>query len=317
MQFLKRIFPVEFFILLITFTGWYVLITPDNLLTRHFRRNFESLDQRVIIGPYPSKEDFPLLIDNHVKVIISLLNPEIPYESKLIMEERENALASGIQWVNFPMSSVLGHRFGEEYEKNAEKAAQFINEESGKTYLHCYLGKHRVESVREILNKKGLNSGLYPLDRTHKNTYLEIIEQANTLYEQRRYEEAYKQLSLQPQLEWGSDAKLIAGWSKYHLSKLDESKDLFDSVLSKDPSNSNALLGSGLVFLKIGELEMAEARLKKASQIDQNNTETYEALGLLSIQQGQIKQAKSYLKRSIDLDSSNKEAAEALEKLPH
>lgn len=315
MKFLKRFFPIELFVLLATLTGWYFLTTPDNPFTRHFRRDFEGLDQRVIVGPFPTKADFPILIENHVEVIVSLLNPDIPYESKLIKEEEAEARASGLRWVNFPMSSIFGQRFGDAYEKNAGKAAQFIMDEKGKVYLHCYLGKHRVESVRNILKGKGISFGLYPREVQNLNTYVDNLDHANSLYEEKKYSETLEALSLIPQRELGSDARLMAGWAQYHLNQFDDARGLFESVLESEPKNLNGLLGSGLVLLKIGQLELAQVRLTEAEQLDQRNAEVYEALGLLSIRQGQIKKAKEFLMKSLSIDPNNREATDALKKI--
>lgn len=60
------------------------------------------------------------------------------------------------------MISVLGKRFGSGYEKNARAAAEAIMlAEPNKVYVHCYLGVHRVESVRLELQALGEATGTY------------------------------------------------------------------------------------------------------------------------------------------------------------
>ncbi len=55
--------------------GWYVLITPNNPLTRLFQRQISDTDARIIIGPYPEDADFQLLQRAGVTTVVTLLNP--------------------------------------------------------------------------------------------------------------------------------------------------------------------------------------------------------------------------------------------------
>lgn len=73
--------------------AWRVLIVPDNHLTSLFRRQVSDVDARIVIGPYPVARDFRLLKQNYVGLVVSLLDPAIPYEATLFERESDPAAA--------------------------------------------------------------------------------------------------------------------------------------------------------------------------------------------------------------------------------
>src|SRR5438094_758884 len=79
--------------------GFWVLLTPDNPLTNVFRAPMSDVHQRVITGPYPVREDFQELSSYGVGVVVSLLDPKIPYERVLLDEERRNADHFGMRFL--------------------------------------------------------------------------------------------------------------------------------------------------------------------------------------------------------------------------
>jgi len=73
----------------------WVLLNPCDPLTRLFQREISDVDARIVIGPYPSEADFRLLKSNSVDLVVSLLDPVIPYEASLLQREQELARLPG------------------------------------------------------------------------------------------------------------------------------------------------------------------------------------------------------------------------------
>jgi len=175
--------------------GYWLVITPDNPLTRAFQRKISDIDSRIIVGPYPNKSDFRLLRDHQVNLIVSLLDPRLPYENTLLEEERKIAQQYGIRLLNFPMASIIGYKFGENYENNAIAAADVIANTSEKVYLHCYLGMHRIQVVRDILNTRGIPAGTYTIRHGEREMSRRLLDAADIDYHAGRYEESLNTLA--------------------------------------------------------------------------------------------------------------------------
>lgn len=79
-------------VLIAVAAAWWILITPDNPLTSLFGRQNSDVMARIIIGPYPAESDFRLLKQNNVGLVVSLLDPAIPYEATLLEREKVDAL---------------------------------------------------------------------------------------------------------------------------------------------------------------------------------------------------------------------------------
>ncbi len=140
------------------FIGW-VLITPDNPLTKLYRAPVKQLNERILTGPYPTAANFDELKAQGVTTDISLLDPKIPYERILLNREEANAKRVGIRFLDFPVASIMGQRFGSYYDAHVQGAAHTIDSlehdaQGDKTYLHCYLGEHRMVAVRTALGIK-------------------------------------------------------------------------------------------------------------------------------------------------------------------
>ena len=142
----------------LTFFIAWVLVTPDNPLTKLYRAPIEQLNDRVFTGPYPVGDQFSQLHAQGVTADVSLLDPKIPYERVLLHRERKNAERAGLQFYDFPVASILGQKFGSYYNANVRHAALTIDSlernGTGKIYLHCYLGQHRMAAVRKILESR-------------------------------------------------------------------------------------------------------------------------------------------------------------------
>ena len=131
--------------------GTWVLLHPASMWVQPWRAARSDSSERIIFGPYPVEADFTFLKSKGVTTIVSLLNPDLPYERVLLAQEREHAARHGMKVLNFPMGSILGHSFGKDYMANSRAAAEAALNADGAAYIHCYLGLHRAKNVQRYL----------------------------------------------------------------------------------------------------------------------------------------------------------------------
>lgn len=100
-----------------------------------------------IFGPYPDDKRLAQIKAEGYTAIISLLSPAVvPFEPALIAEEKKAAAAAGIELIHIPMLPWVS--------SNDHVAARLKEIESrgpGKYYVHCYLGKDRVNVFKGML----------------------------------------------------------------------------------------------------------------------------------------------------------------------
>lgn len=100
-------------------------------------------------GPYPTAEILTDLKAEGYFAVISLLHPAVtPFEPMLLKDEQEAAQAIGLKVISIPMLPWIS--------QNQEAIAQIkaiASNPKGKYYVHCYLGKDRVNVVKRIIAK--------------------------------------------------------------------------------------------------------------------------------------------------------------------
>ena len=106
------------------------------------------------IGPYPDEAKLEELKSEGYTTIISLLHPAVvPFEPKLLAEEKVNTKAVGIKLVNIPLLPWITDN-----EEAIDSLRRLVHNAKGKYYIHCYLGRDRVNVVKEIiLQESNLN----------------------------------------------------------------------------------------------------------------------------------------------------------------
>lgn len=218
-------------------TAWYILITPSNPLTRLFQRDISDVNARIIIGPYPEDRDFELLKQNGVELVVTLLNPEIPYEAALLEREKGVAARHGIELRSFPMSSILGQRFGDEYDRSASGAADAIAASPGKVYLHCYLGMHRIQVVRDLLATRGIEAGTYTVRTGERDETAVLLDAAEKASNEGRHQDALDQLNKIPARALTDAAHMLTGWSHYRLNRIADARQQLSAALKIAPDN--------------------------------------------------------------------------------
>ncbi len=146
-------------IFLLVFAGYIIslgsvyfgYIEPYLFPLRFIQGDARYLTENIIIGPYPHRKDFEKLINvSKVTVIVSLLNPSLPFEKSLISREKETLAEFNVKFYNVPLS-FLRMNSRENYQAVA-KVKEIIEKHRGeKIYIHCYLGRHRVGFLAEKL----------------------------------------------------------------------------------------------------------------------------------------------------------------------
>lgn len=100
-------------------------------------------------GPYPTKQRFSELKNSNYTAVISLLHPYvIPFEPVLLEKEKKVAERVGIKFIHIPMLPWVSDN------KEAIERIKAISEKKGgKYYVHCYLGKDRINVIKRIIEK--------------------------------------------------------------------------------------------------------------------------------------------------------------------
>ena len=107
-----------------------------------------------ILGAYPDLKELRRLKAAGYTGVVSLLNElVVPAEPNLIREEEKNAKTIGINLIRIPMLPwVSGNN------ESIEQIHKLVKTGHGKYFVHCYLGRDRVNVFRKIVRDLGANS---------------------------------------------------------------------------------------------------------------------------------------------------------------
>lgn len=104
-------------------------------------------DERFVFGPYPTQEDLAELKREGFAGVITLLHPAVaPFEPKLLADEREAARAVGIRLIEAPMLPWISDN-----RASLDRILRLAAAGEGRFYVHCYLGRDRVNVVRRLV----------------------------------------------------------------------------------------------------------------------------------------------------------------------
>lgn len=301
--------------ILVTLISWLILIMPSNPLTSMFRSAISQVDERIIMGHYPDDEDVTLLKEGHVTTIVSLLDPAIPYEAVLLKEEQKRARIEGITLLSFPMSSILGYKFGNDYDLNASRAAQAILTSIGKVYLHCYLGRHRVEVVRQRLEALGVSATRYAIHSSERAQSALLLDQADRAYKERNYETTLLRIAEIPPGERNDDAFLLRAWAHYQLHHYVIADELFQDFLNEHPRHIDAQVGLGYTRLREGDPKSAKSLFREVVVQSPALGDALAGLGLALYHNKKPHDARIYLAKALDQEPDNQELSGLLRSL--
>lgn len=109
----------------------------------------QAVSERFTIGPYPEEAQVKKLKAEGYTGIISLLHPAVaPFEPKLLADEEANAKSAGITLIKAPMLPWLSDNT-----QSIEIIKKLVRSGKGKYYIHCYLGKDRVNVVKNLISR--------------------------------------------------------------------------------------------------------------------------------------------------------------------
>lgn len=105
-----------------------------------------------VFGPYPDSERLEELREAGFTGIVSLLHPAVvPFEPKLLGDEREAVGKAGLRFIHAPMLPWVGDN-----EASLERVRQLAREGVGRYYVHCYLGRDRANAVKRVVEAEGI-----------------------------------------------------------------------------------------------------------------------------------------------------------------
>ena len=125
---------------------------PELLVNSNFdKNNFnKSENTEFHFGPFPDAEKIKELKSQNYTAIISLLNKiVIPAEPILMQEEITNTSDIGIKLISIPMLPWIDGN-----DTSLIKIKNIAHNLKGKYYVHCYLGKDRVNVFRNIIQNE-------------------------------------------------------------------------------------------------------------------------------------------------------------------
>lgn len=106
---------------------------------------------QVIVGPYPDDQRLRQLKAAGVTSVVTLMNARLIYEDGLIAREKREEETLGLRFHNFPMDSSQPAASPLNDTALRRLRTLLASHETGKVYVHCYLGKHRVGYVVAML----------------------------------------------------------------------------------------------------------------------------------------------------------------------
>lgn len=295
--------------------GVWVLLNPASFVVQPWRAQQSVTSARFVFGPYPVQADLERLKDEGVTTIISLLNPKVPYEAVLLEEEKKRAGKLGLEVHNFPMGSILGQRFGEDYERNSRAAAQTAINTPGTVYIHCYLGLHRAANVRDYLEKHGaVDTRQFDGSVHHDRTPRQLAnERGRRLFRQQEYEAALRELhSVQP-LDYS--AHVAEGWIYLRQQRNDQARDSFRTASQMPNPRSDASSGLGFALLRLDDLQGARSAFEQALALSPGDNDATQGLAQTLFRLDQPEQARELLEQLHAEVPDNAEVTALLERV--
>ena len=108
-------------------------------------------DARFVVGPYPDGQALRELEAAGFTAVVSLLHPAVvPFEPRLLAREREAARDAGIELIHAPMLPWIGDN-----DDAIRKIRELAERDSGRYYVHCYLGRDRVRVAARVARDAG------------------------------------------------------------------------------------------------------------------------------------------------------------------
>lgn len=171
--------------ILFTLGCLYFWLNPQ-MFSKQVSKPEESVGE-FTFGPYPTVAKMQELKQQGYTAIISLLHPAVvPFEPKLLAEEKANAKQVGIPIIHLPMLPWVSENV-----PALDSVKALALRHQGKYYVHCYLGRDRVGAVRKVIehlpvHARVASSGLPENRWSLKNTAMlergKVVQLDSNLY---------------------------------------------------------------------------------------------------------------------------------------
>ncbi len=287
--------------------GYWILLHPGGIFVRWAQAAFPQRIAKISFGPYPTRRDLRRFKDAGGKYVVSLLDPRLPYEKVLIERERAEAQQDGLIFKDFPMASIFDHRIFNNYRQEEKKAAEFLKRADGPSYVHCYLGKHRVMHVRDELIREGVPERWWMPEGTGKQ-YWDLVtrlDRAEKEFEQDKFAKVLE--ILQPVTLADVDVSALRGWSYYRLGLYDKAATAFQSGLKLDPTNPRNMVGFGYCYLQQGKPVMAQRQFEQVLRQIPDQEAALVGEGLADLDLQQKSRAAQIFRKVLAMDPKNAE----------
>ena len=144
------------------------LIQNENSVSESISKNGSEF----VFGSFPEEAKIKLLKERNFTAIISLMHEAVvPFEPKLIEEEKESCKNVGINLINIPMLPWIS-----ENEEGLNRLKELALNKPGKYYVHCYLGKDRVNIAKRIIETSNQTAAINSELKTRSIEDLEEFE---------------------------------------------------------------------------------------------------------------------------------------------
>ena len=299
---------------LLSALGIWVLLHPASVFVQPWRaQRTDSPVRDVLLGPYPVEADFIALKKRGVTTIVSLLEPNVPYEKVLLEQERERAARYGMTVKNFPMGSILGQKFGDDYAKNSKAAAEAALAADGIAYIHCYLGLHRARNVQGYLAQHARTGQYAGSNATASAADLDNEHVAQTAFDAQDYQRSLAALAKIP--DKGLRAARLEAWNYYRLRRIPEARARFRHVLDQYPDDLDSLGGLAYSSLAENRLDDAELAFTQLISAKPDDVSAIEGMGHVRYRQARHAEALELFQRAAALNPNNSETQQMLERL--
>lgn len=149
------LFGVFILYIILALLSYFDYFEPYIYPLKLIRGKATQVSRSLIVGPYPNYEEMKKLREKYdIRIIISLLNINLPQERALWEREKRYADMLGLKVYNFPMEYLPVD--SESNINEVRKLIKFVELNKKETiYVHCYLGRHRINLVVKNLKHLG------------------------------------------------------------------------------------------------------------------------------------------------------------------
>lgn len=123
-----------------------LMMSPD-FLNKTTGGRLDTSNEKFTFGPYPTAERLAELKKEGYVGVISLLHPVVtPFEPVLLNDEQQAGKQIGIAIISVPMLPWISQN-----EASILRIREIAARPKGRYYVHCYLGKDRVNVVKRLI----------------------------------------------------------------------------------------------------------------------------------------------------------------------